>query len=78
MLLAHILFKFLVHYQGTDDFVSNDRYLTNNRRLINTLFGRYVVFLMSGFTIKDIPILVGTIQGYLDVVNGPMGAKDLM
>jgi len=43
--------------------------LSNDRRVVNEIIGRYVVFLLSGFSINNLEIQVGTISGYLDAVN---------
>ena len=43
--------------------------MSNDRRIVNEILGRYVVFLLSGFSIKDIDLKVGTIVGYLGAVN---------
>ena len=45
------------------------RYLTNNRFITNEIIGRFTTFLLSGFTIQCISILVSTIKGYLRIVN---------
>ena len=43
--------------------------MSNDRRVVNDILGRYVVFLLSGFNINNIDIRVGTIKGYLDAIN---------
>ena len=49
--------------------VSN-RYLTNDRRVINDVFGIYTTFLLEGFTIKiDSKTVVQTMREYLLAVN---------
>ena len=56
-------FRFLEHYN------KSDCYLTKDRRVVDRILGRYAVFLLSGFNITNIDILVGTICGYLEAVN---------
>ena len=56
-------FKFIEHYDKWDVYLSNDR------RVVNTIIGRYAVFMLSGFNITNIEIKVGTIRGYLSAVN---------
>ena len=46
-----------------------ERYLTNNFFVTNEIIGHYKTFFSSGFTIHCIPVLVGTIKGYLHMVN---------
>lgn len=51
-----------------------DKYLTNNYIVTNEIIGSYATFLLSGFTLQitskaEAKILVGTIRGYLHVVN---------
>lgn len=46
-----------------------DKYLTNDRSEIESIMSRYVVFLLDGFTINGIKILVDTIKGYMGEVN---------
>ena len=39
------------------------KYLTNNKFTTNKIIGRFTTFLLSGFTIQCVKILVGTIKG---------------
>ena len=43
--------------------------MSNDRHIVNTIIGRYAVFMLSGFNITNIKIKVGTIRGYLSAVN---------
>ena len=45
------------------------KYLTNDVATTNDIMLRYVVYLLDGFTIKNIPIQVETIKGYMRCVN---------
>ena len=45
------------------------RYLTNNKFTTNEIIGRFTTFLLSGFTIQCVKVLVSTIKGYLRIVN---------
>ena len=56
-------FKYIEHYSKWNQYLSNDRIV------VNEIIGRYVVFLLSGFSIKNIELRVGTISGYLAAVN---------
>ena len=43
--------------------------MSNDRRVVNEILGRYVVFLLSGFSINNHEIRVSTIKSYLVAVN---------
>jgi len=44
-------------------------YLTNEINVTDELITNYMTFLLSGFTIKNIEIPLGTIKGYTAVIN---------
>ena len=43
--------------------------MSNDCRIVDSIFGRYVVSLLGGFSINNIEIKVGTISGYLSAVK---------
>ena len=61
----------LAHFLGfVNKYSFCDKYLTNDRRVINDVFGTYTAFLLEGFTIRiDSKIVVQTIREYLLAVN---------
>ena len=60
----------LNHFLGfVENYKLGDKYLTSNAEVTDEIMLRYVTFLLSGFTILCIKILVGTIKGYMAAVN---------
>ena len=52
-----------------DSYQLNEWFLTNDREKTDEIMGRYVSFLLDGYTLNNIPIAVDTILGYMRAVN---------